>query len=527
MFNFIKEKLSLGKIAKNSKLSIYNPYSSSLYSVNYKSDNLEDKFNIVPAKKQKYSKNTKMLSFISNSDFVFDTIEVSKNIPDDEIEDALFNIIYEELDNSIEYNIIYDEIKKDDDDKSEFRDFNIFIVEPNIIKYLSNGISRSISYIDRLYPMPLLFKSLYQFSKSFDKTDCFVYVSRDGTSLNLLKNGQLVYTKVLTFSTIIFFELFTESLNESGDYNLFYTEFKNVVTAEQEFAKDKKYKRALTNSLHVLFEEIDDVLHYIKRNFNIEEIDNIYYSSKIGKILGVSEYSKALLGENSFDGFLSEFSISYPENLDEIHYLIYLTYQLNSSSTIYLDILKAPPSFFTRPSGHILLATAGATILALAYPLFNHYQASEIDLKEAEKVKKERALYLEYTTRRTLLDKLYKEESGLKIEKNRYKIKYEKRIHLLEEIYSRRNNYTMKGKAISEITEKLNKHSVKISSLDYVIEDKKSFFRIWLIAKDDEMITSLLRTIINNYDIYADSIEIDEISRMYKSELKIIDKNQE
>ena len=372
---------SLNSVVQERGVRTYNPYSSGLYRV--KTVGSEKSFEPIVGGRKKYSKSSKILSFLSNSDFVFETLEINKNIPDDEVEEAIYNIVYEELDNSIEYHIVFDEIKKrGDDNQSEYREFNIFIVEPNILKYLSSTINHSIKYIDRLYPIPLLFKSLYKYSEEYERVECFVYIHRDGTSFNLFVHGELLYSKALNFSTIIFFEYFKEYFDGK---NILYTDFQKIITNEERLFENAKNRRALTKSLQHFFEEISDVINYIKRSFNIEVIDNIYYSSKFGKILGMADYSEALIGEHSFDSFLSEFSIPFPDNIDEIHYLLYLTYQLKKEKNIYLDILKPPPSFITRPTGKLVLSTVGAVFLSLLYPLFQEYKAYVLEKEIAEK----------------------------------------------------------------------------------------------------------------------------------------------
>jgi len=498
-------------------ISTYNPYSSSLYRV--ETVDGEKVFQPIIGGVKKHNKHYKVLSFLSNSDFVFDTLEINKNIPDDEVKDAIYNIVYEELDNSIEYHIMFDEIKKrDEEKKSEYLEFNIFIIDPNIAKYLSSTISRSIKYIDRIYPIPILFKSLYKFSGEYDRTECFVYIYRDGTSFNLFVKGELLYSKALSFSTLVFFEYFREYIE---DRKIFYPEFQKIVTDENRLLENVKYRRALTKSLKHLFEEISDVINYIKRNFNIEEIDNIYYSSKLGRILGIAEYSETLVGEHSFNGFLSEFSITFPDDIDEIHYLLYLTYQLNQDNrNIYLDILKPPPSFFVRPVGKLTLVTVGAIALSLVYPLYNYYQTYRLQEEIIVKKELEKRLKKRYLERKAILESISKEKNRLISTRDNYKKRLDKKIALLNAVYTKKKNYTMKGEEIKEITYKLNSYNVAISHLQY---ENGEFF-LTLVSNDANNITSLLKNLINDYMIYSDIIELDNPSQLYHSNLKIIDK---
>gem|GEM_PF-2746624 len=504
----------------NFNVSIYNPYAPDLYRI----DNIGDSttFTPVPSKFQKPERGRKVFSFVANTDFTFDTIDISKNIPTDEVEDALYSIIYEELDNSIRYYIIFDEIKKNEDDKSEFRTFNIFIIDPNIAQYLSSIITRSIKYIDRIYSLPLLFKSIYKFSAILDRTECFIYTYRDGTSFNLFINGELLYTKALTFSTMLFFEKFTEILEE----NLEYSEFCKIITIEDILLSNKRYRSALTKSLNLIFDEIYDIINYIKRNFSIDKIDNLYYSSNIGNILGMAEYSRTIIAEHSFNGFLNEFSVKFPDGLDEIHYLVYLTYQLNSSETIYLTFLKPPLPLFERPSGKLIFTTSASMFISILYPWYNYHTAHFLNIEIEKKRNSIVNLKEQYNQKKSELSNIEIELSKIKDNFIVQKNKFEDSFQLLNYIYKKRIEYTMKGGEILKITEKLNYYNVLVSSIQYIKSpDNKNYFYFELVANEDAYITALLKDLIKEREIYTDQIEFDKNVDRYRSKLKILDFN--
>ena len=348
---------------------------------------------------------------------------------------------------------------------------------------------------------------------NYEKVECFIYIHRDGTSFNLFQHGELLYSKGLDFSTIIFFEYFKEYLEK----DILYTEFRKVVTNRDRLLESPTYRKTLTKSLKHLFTEVEDVIHYVKRNLNIEVIDNIYYSSSMGNILGISEYSQALIGENSFDGFLSQFSIPYPNNLDEIHYLLYLIYQYDSRSHIYIDILQPPPPFFSRPIGKLALSAVGATLISLSYPFYNYYQTYLLQGEIERKKKIRNRLYRQYLERKELLEKLSKERNRLVEKRDKYQKRFDEKLQLLTSIKQKITTYTMKGQEIAKITDKLLSYGVFISSLKY--QDGK--FILEVLAKSDNSITSLLKEIINEYDIYSEKIEMDRELHLYRSTITI------
>jgi hypothetical protein len=492
------------------RLVTFSQISSALYSVT----NIEGKnlFEALPNKKLK-GKNS-VISFISNSDFVFDTLEISKNIPDSEIKEALFNIIYEELDNSLEYHIMFDEVKFEDKESREYRQFNIFVVSPNIIRYLISAIGKNVKYIDKLYPLPILFKSLYKFSGVSGRKEIFIYTYRDGTSINIFDNGELIYSKGLQFSTIFFFERFKEALEKSISFQ----DFRDIVTKPEKFRENILFKKALTVSLHSFFDEVDDVVNYVKRSYNIETIDNIYFSSEIGKILGLSEYSKALIGEHSFDGFLQEFSIGFDEDLDEIHYLLYITNTLLLDENIYLDILQAPPSFIKRPSGKFILTSASAVLLSTIYPIVNYYQEFLTRGDIVRSLEKRTEVEDDYHQRKKLIEGLLNEKSITQKSLVEFEKRYEKKVELLKVVFDKRDNYNMKGKFLASLTSSLNNHEVYISNIRYIPD---GYFQLELISNSDGKITQLLKNLIQTHKISADLIELDRNRGVYISKLKI------
>ena len=508
-------------ISKKNHIFTYNLYSSSLCRVEFEQE--ENRFILQENPKRDY-KNFQTLSFLANSDFSFETIEITKNIPDEEIEEAIFNIIYEELDNSINYQIMFDEVKSVDE-KSEYRKFDVFIINPNVVKYISTIIKESVKYIDKIFPLPILFKSLYQFSGNFDTIDAFIYTYRDGTSLNIFIKGELVYSKSLNFSTLLFFEIFNEKYNLIFDEQLDYLKFQQIITDIDYLNQNVIYKKILTETLKIFFDEVEDVLSYAKRNFNIDNFDNIYYYySKFGRVLGVDEYSRVFIGENSFSGFLNEFEIDFPQDLDEIHYLLYLTYKLYNFKNLYLDLLKPPPSFFLRESGKLISLTVASTILALIYPAYNYFQMQEIEKKILQKRKKVNLYRDEYNYKESIFKDLNNQKKKLEKKFKKVEKKYLQKLNLLKSIHEHKNSYIPKSSEIANLTYQLNQFGVMTSSILYINEKDDNYFELELLAKYEASITSLLNSLIKVYHIQTNEIKFDPKLSLYYSKLKIIDK---
>ena len=109
----------------------------------------------------KYLKAQYTISFLNTKEFISTHIEISKNIPQEDIYDAIANQAYDELalDQAIEYQIQYIETFNNLDEEN--RHFQIFIVDPEDIQTTFSDTIDKIKYIDAIIPEPLLIQTLY------------------------------------------------------------------------------------------------------------------------------------------------------------------------------------------------------------------------------------------------------------------------------------------------------------------------------------------------------------------------------
>ncbi len=129
-----------------------------------------------------FSKEQYSISFLNTKGFISTLIGISKNIPDDDIFDALENKVYEELalDMAVEYHIHYIEALQRGTDGDRF--FHVFVVDPLTLDQDYSQIVQQIKYIDQIIPLPLLLKSLYV-KELIDSSDihCFIYSTNVST----------------------------------------------------------------------------------------------------------------------------------------------------------------------------------------------------------------------------------------------------------------------------------------------------------------------------------------------------------
>lgn len=123
-----------------------------------------------------YSKEQYVISYLNTKSFINSNVAVSKNIPEDDIYDAIYNKAYDELglDQAIMYKIEYIEtFNKLDEDN---RNFHVFIIDPTVIDDVFKTSVDRVKYIDSIVPSPLLLKSLYVRELIEDSgVHCFIY----------------------------------------------------------------------------------------------------------------------------------------------------------------------------------------------------------------------------------------------------------------------------------------------------------------------------------------------------------------
>ena len=491
-----------------------NLYSSEFYQV----DNYNRESSFKSVKKYKRTNRDLIVSFIGNDDFLYEKVELNSNIPDSEILEVIKSNIYDELDNSLRYTILYREIKHKG--SSDNRTFSVFIINPNLIKYISKQIDKRIGYIHNIYPLPLLLSTLYTYSGSSGKIEAYIYIYRDSSSLSIFQNGELLYTKGLTFSLLDFYEFFKDRID---GIEVSYKLFTSIITKQSILKKDFRYSSGLTGSLKYLFEEIKDILNYTKRNLNIDHIDQLFIGSEAGKILGSIEYSESLLNIETQDSILERFNIETNSQVaDEMHIALLYAQRFPLPEWSYITDLQPPPNFFLRESGQLITVTALSVVLSLAYPLYNHYR----EYKILDNMEKKRSELLHYKSRydkvHSVISSLEKEKIDIQQMLNRTKEEYNSKFDLLNRIHNKKVNYTLKGSTLYDITLALNMFKVSITKLQYIENNKKDSFKFLAVSEDDRKLTQLIEYLVKHFP-YEVSITVINFEKIEGLDLYVSD----
>ena len=502
----------------NSVLSI-NPYKGTY--VNAVSSFLNETTSPV------FSKDQYVVSYLNTKGFINSQIAISKNIPDEDLYDAIYNKAYDELglDQALEYQIQYIETFNNLDEEN--RNFHVFIIDPIVISDVFKSAVDHIKYIDYIIPSPLLLKSLYSKELIEDSgVHCFIYFQENDTFLTIYNEKDFVYTKSLNYSFIQMHERFCELFGERIEYE----DFIDFLSNENLRTTESIYKEHFIKLYKEIFSNINDILTYVKRALDIEKIEHIYIDSQIATITKLDEMSEVELSIKS-SNFDFDYGFESNENhIDQLHALmqVYTTIPEDERYECNFTTYHRPPKFVQRESGRLILLAVASLIFAFMYPVSYwtltyaqdmQYQILNTEYKEIHNIKTTR----EATIKNKEADK-NKVKTLLTIEENEYT---EKKNTLIK-IHDVKVNYPMKANLLYKLTKDLNKYKVSVESITYhdsAKDDPTKHMKLNLVASKDKKITDMIKyltkTYENKFHFSISEISYNDTSKLYFSELKV------
>ena len=471
-----------------------------------------------------FSKDQFAISYLNTKEFINAQIEISKNIPDEDLYDAINTKAYSELalDNAVEYQIQYIETFQNLDEEN--RHFHVFIVDPLDIAQTFVSPVEKVKYLDVIIPVPLLLKSLYA-KEIIDSSGvhCFIYFQENDAFVTIYGDREFIYTKSIKHSLKEMHERFCELYGERIEYQSFLDFFSTQNLKETESG----YKAYFIKLYKELFANVNDILTYAKRAFEIEKFEHVYIGSQVDTITKLDEMLEVELNIKS-----SEFEFDYgfeshDTYIDQLHALMHIYTTVSEQDKYKCNFTKyhRPPAFVKRESGKLILLTVASFILAFAYPvtywILNYSQMVHEDLlkqqyKEVHNIKITR----ESTIKNRQADKV-KAIALLKLEKKEY---IEKKSTLIK-IHDVKVNYPMKAKILTLLTKDLNKFGVKVESISYSESNATKTFDLDLVSSQDRKITKLVHFLTQHHEkefkFQLKKISYDDESKVYFSQLKV------
>ena len=500
------------RIKKYKNIITINPYINSYYE--YKNQELQK------LDKLTYDDKQFTISYATNRDLIIASLDIGYDVDEEEIEDTIYMKAYEELglDEEKEYTIHHQ--KTNSDENSTL--YNVFISESEIVDSNLFSIVEETKYIDLLIPAPLLYGTLYN-NNILENRDahCYIYFTMKDSFVTVYKDGEFIYSKSIEFSLEQIYDKYCALVGEKIDKE----EFFEVLESEGLKTTNSVYQQNLMKLFGEVFLQINDIIIYTKRAYNIPNISKLFLGSVKSPIIGLGDYGYNYLGIPTFNLDFN-FDIKNDEwYVDQLQYLMVksgLDYLEGSKNIINISTYPRPPVFAKRSSGQFILSVIGASLLAIGIPLgylIPSYTNEAYNLKlnaDNRKLSSEVSRY-----KKILSDK----QAVIKTEKKKLKeLKsvFESKAKTLSSIYEKKVNYNFKSGFLHTFAKDLKKYSVYVEK----ISSNEDEFTLHLLSSDEKQITKYIKYISGEYSLTIKNIdikriEIDDKDKLYRGILKV------
>ena len=472
-----------------------------------------------------FSKDQFAISYLNTSDFITAQIEISKNIPDEDLFDAINSKIYDDLglDQALEYQVQYIESFHNLDEDNRY--FQVFIVDPLTITETYAHVVDRVKYIDVIIPAPLLIKSL--FTKEIIEgsgTYCFIYFQENDAFVTIYNNQEFVYTKSIKYSFIEMHERFCELYGERIEY----TEFLNFFSTESLRDTSSEYKEFIIRLYKELFANVNDILTYAKRAFEIDKFEHVYIGSQVQTVTKLDEMLEVELNIKTSN---FEFDYGFESNglyIDQLQSLmhVYTTLPSEEKYASNFTTYHRPPQFIRRESGKLLILIIASLSLAFAYPITYWVLTYAQDLQRDLLQKEYDDVHIVKTTRQATIKNKQADKVKSMTLLNQEKSEYIEKKNTLIKIHEVKVDYPMKAKLLAELTKNFNKFGVRLEAVSYTESEKGKVFSFRLVAKKDRQMTKLVEYLTKVHEkvftFSLDEIIYDEKAKRYFGDLKVV-----
>ncbi|MDR1285771.1 MAG: hypothetical protein LBJ88_06195 [Campylobacteraceae bacterium] len=488
----------------SSSIITIDPYSNTSYK--FSSNEMVEN----DLKRASFKKSNFFISYVMTKDIVFGTIEISRSVSADDLQDALEIKAYEDLglDSSINYKINYVETASSVSDQKNYV-YDVFAVNSDIMAQSFSPLRGKLPCVDYVTTAPMLITALYKKSIIDQRggAECFIYFQKNDAFLAIYQNGRYLYSKSLRYSLREINERFCSLIGERVDEEIFF----EILKKDGLNTSDIRYQQQFMKLFGEVFLYINDIAVYGKRYCNISQIDRVYIGTEIGVIVGMNEYAKSYMGLEAHNFNFSIAINAKEQYIDQIHVMMVLAAQLyvesGSENAFNFTIFKRPDPLSKRSAGILLGAVAAGLAVGLIYPIFNYgfgfYNYVIYGMR-----------YKEYQEKLDIANDMRGKIAMLEQEHSSLKTSYDAesnllmtREGLLREIKSKRVDYIMKGSTVSDLVKLTNKNNVKLNNISQI----NNTVVLSLISQNEKNITEL----------------IDEIAdtKLYTIRTKVILKN--
>jgi len=490
------------RIKKYKNIITINPYIDSFYE--YKNQELKR------LKSLNYNDKNYIISYLTNKDMIIASMNADYLIPEEELEGYFYEKSHEELGLDETKNYTVKVQKRDNDDESFI--YNVFILESEKVGTYFEDVLKETKYIDLLVPAPLLFKTLYT-NKVLENRDahCYIYFTMKDAFVAIYKDGNFVYSKSLEYSIDQIYEKYCALIGEKVNKE----EFLEILNSEGLKTSNEQYQQNLMKIFGDIFLQINDIVIYAKRAYNIESIQKLFLGSVNSPIIGLSDYGYNYLGIPAFNLDFN-FDIKNEEwYVDQLQYLMLksgLDYVVEPSQVLNISEYPRPPIFVKRSSGQFIISIVTTSLLALGLPLLYLIPAYSLEAYNFKLSADNRDLSAEVSKYKQILaeKKKVKEQNAKELQK--LEGIFEKKAKTLTAVYNKKVNYKLKSNFLYIFSKDLERFNVHLEEI-YSDEDN---FVFHLISDDEKNITKYIKDVSKKYFNDIKTIDIKRIEYSVK-----------
>jgi len=476
---------------------------------------------IKPLKKLHYSKRNVTIACIANKDLITELIEISPNIPKENIKDVITDKVYDELqfDPAIEY--IIEPIRTRL--PGTLDKYQTIIIDKKALKERLQAIAKRTKVIDYAIPAPLLFKSLYK-ERLIDNSgdDMFLYFGEEDSFVTFYHKGEYLYSKSINYSLKNIYDRFCKL---AGEVPMSEKKFKEFLSNDGARKGSSAHRELLIRVFNECFLAINDILIYTKRAYDLDSFRTAYVGLSWDSQNALEPYVKNYLNIKAVAlETLYEKSIS-GKDIDPICALMVLSAkELHAGALTVANFTPypKPKPLSQRPSGKIVATFFIITALFMIPIIYDFIVGSTLNAKNAILEKKEAKLTRVANSYKQKIAQKREELKALNKAYDKTKKLYDSKVGEVTKVYNKKFHYKFRSEQLSELTKLLKKYD--IVSRKIVISD--TLYAIELESKDDKQITAFIKELVKKFDKKISNVDIKDIvfnkdEGIYKGVLKI------
>ena len=499
------------RIKKYKKIITVNPYSDEAY---------QYKKQILKSVDRLEFNNNFVISYVTNRDMIIASFDLGYDVDSEELDDLIYMKAYDELglDPEKEYSIHHQ--KADADEQSNI--YNLFITEPEVIDKNLQVTLGQTKYIDLLLPAPLLFQTLYSTNTlESSEAHCFIYFTMQDAFVTIYREGKFLYAKSLEYSLEQIYDKYCALIGEKVDKK----EFFETLESEGLKAVSSSYQQNITKLFSEIFLQINDIIIYTKRAYNIETIGKLFLGSVKSPIIGLGDYGYNYLGIPTFN-LDFKFEMKNDEwYVDQFQYMMVqsgLDYLQTPIKIVNLTTTPRAPVFSKRASGQFIIATLLSSLAALSWPLsylLISYTNDAANLILTSKNNDLKDIDLRY---KKVLGEKQRGIATKKKELGTLTSIFNGKAKTLTAIYNKKVDYRLKSQFLFDFAKDLTGNEVQVEKISSY-EDK---YTLHMVSPDEKKLTKYIKFIskkyfeeINKIDIHR--IEMDDKDTQYRGILEV------